>query len=175
VRFDIGWKASCEEGLPPGALEVEPPLRRPFQALRSWPLMRLLRLFGFDLLLGLRAGYLPCRLSPHIGVIATDLDLERGALAAGRALERQWLRATKMGLALQPAAAAVVLALGDPDIGISQEVRHQLRTGWRSLVPHWTPVMLFRMGHAEKPSVVSSRKSLEHYWLTRDAARTGTN
>lgn len=28
IRFDVGWRATCPEGLRPGALGVEPPLRR---------------------------------------------------------------------------------------------------------------------------------------------------
>ncbi|HET9046526.1 MAG TPA: hypothetical protein VFO33_06185, partial [Casimicrobiaceae bacterium] len=46
IRFDVGWEASCESGLPPGALEVEPPLRGAFRMLRHWPLQRVLNAAG---------------------------------------------------------------------------------------------------------------------------------
>lgn len=56
VRFDIGWTASSDDGLPPGSLEVEAWMRPMFRGLRHWRVLRLLRTVGMHHALGLRAG-----------------------------------------------------------------------------------------------------------------------
>lgn len=110
VRFDIGWTASSDDGLPPGSLEVEAWMRPMFRGLRHWRVLRLLRTVGMHHALGLRAAYLPCRLAPHVGALTTSLDLASGALTAGAVFERIWLRTTLLGAELQPFAASAVLS-----------------------------------------------------------------
>ncbi len=69
VRFELGWKQTAGEGLPPGALEVEPPMRAGFALLRHWRVMRAASRLGLHHALGLRAGYLPCALAPQLGLM----------------------------------------------------------------------------------------------------------
>jgi hypothetical protein len=155
VRFDVGWRSSADEGLPPGALGVEPPLRPAFAQLRHWPVMKALRAAGGHRALGRRAGWLPSILSPHLGVVYTRLPILQGAFAAGRALERIWLEATCRGLAFQPLAASPLLAV--PEYGdVPAATGERLRQGWRTLSPG-TPAMVFRMGRARPLPVRSSR------------------
>jgi hypothetical protein len=129
--------------------------------------MRAANLLGTHLALGLRAGYLPCALSPHIGLIlASEPRQELGALQAGRAFERVWLAATAEGLALQPMAAATALAQQRPGDGwVSAATRARLsklldemREGHSA-----KPYLLFRLGQADAPSVVTARKPLEDH------------
>ena len=47
-------------------------MRVPFALLRRWPLMRASTWLGAHLALGLRAGYLPCALAPHAGLLVVD-------------------------------------------------------------------------------------------------------
>jgi hypothetical protein len=164
VRFDVGWTATASEGLPPGALEVEPPMRRIFAELRHWPLLRLLNLLGAHHLLGFRAGYLPCRLAPHVGALTTSLDSRSGAVAAGAAFERVWLRATALGLSLQPLAASAALRMPNYP-GVSARTRERLLEGWQRIAPERTPLMVFRIGRARPPSVRTGRRPLEAYVL----------
>jgi nitroreductase len=167
VRFELGWRSSTPEGLPPGALEVEPPMRPLFAALRRWPLMHALSRVGMHHTLGLRAADLPCRLAPHLGLIVCDAPRETmRALGAGRALQRVWLAATAHGLAFQPMAAATVLARQRPGGDwVSAPVRDELL----ELLQHVTAgrgdaaYMFFRLGRAKAPSVVTERLSLDHY------------
>lgn len=167
VRFELGWRTSTSEGLPPGALEVEPPMRPLFAALRRWPLMQALTRIGVHHTLGLRAADLPCRLAPHLGLIVCDAAREPlRALGAGRALQRVWLAATLHGLAFQPMAAATVLARQRPGGGwVSPAVRDELL----ELLQHASggrgdsAYMFFRVGQAKAPSVVTERLPLEHY------------
>ena len=159
IRFDVGWHESAEVGLPPGALGVEPGARWLFAQLRRWPLMKALSYVGVHHALGVRAGDLPCRLAPHVAVLATSLCPELGALAVGRALERVWLEAETRGLALQPFAGPGLLArLEYADV--PAETGRRLRERWKGVVQD-TPVMMFRLGRAPRPRVRAGRPSVE--------------
>lgn len=169
IRFEAGWNASCPEGLAPGTLEVEPPMRPMFAALRHWKVMRAANLIGAPISLALRAADLPCRLAPHLCTLATALPLEQGALAAGRALERVWLQATSWGLAFQPFAAPTLLAL-DGYREVSASVRERLQRGWAGLVPGETPFIAFRMGRARAPAMRSGRPPVKAF--VKDSPRS---
>ena len=112
IRFSAGWHATCEEGLPPAALAVEPPMRPLFQALRRPALMSALNRLGTASVLGWRSAWLPIRLSPGLCLLVIPSTARSDVLAGGRALQRVWLQATLAGLSVQPYAAAGVLSLG---------------------------------------------------------------
>lgn len=165
VRFDVGWKAGADDGLPPGALEVEPLMRPMFRALRHWRLVRALHAVGAQHLLGLRVAYLPCRTAPHVGALTMPTeapDPEAGAFAAGSVFERVWLRTTQLGMELQPFAAPAVLSLTDCEWA-SPKARAALAAGWRRLTPGRVPIIVFRVGRASAPSVRTARQPLEAY------------
>jgi len=159
VRFDVGWRSTALEGLPPGALEIEAPMRPLFKTLRHWSVMRVLAVLGVPGAIGLRGAYGPCWTAPHLCALATSLDLERGAVAVGRALERIWLRATSFGFAFQPFAGSTLLALEDYR-DVREGVRRRLASGWARLCPDALPLMVFRIGHARVPSVRSGRPAV---------------
>jgi hypothetical protein len=156
VRFDVGWWATAAEGLPPGALAIEAPMRPLFKALRNWGVMRALNAVGTHRFIGFRAADLPCRLAPHLCALGTTLDLDRGAVAVGRALERVWLRATTFGLAFQPFAGPGLLAL-EGYREVARGTQGRLRSGWAPLLSGATPLMVFRMGHSAPPAVRTGR------------------
>lgn len=167
IDFQAGWRSSRAEGLPPGALEVERPMRPFFSALRHWPLMHALSWLGAHRLLALRASYVPATMSAHLGLLSCTLDDPLlAALNAGRALERIWLAATHEGVAFQPMAAATALARQHPAAGwVSARTRlrivEQLQrlTGGRPQAAF----MFFRIGHAEAPSVVAGRRAVDDF------------
>jgi hypothetical protein len=161
VRFDVGWHASAEEGLPPGALGVEPGARWAFRQLARWPVMNMLRRIGLHHALGFRAAYLPCRLAPHRAVLATCLPVDQGAPLVGMALHRIWLQAESRGLALQPFAGPGLLALPAYK-EVPAALGERLRLGWRDLVTG-TPLMVFRLGLARPPRVRTGRRPIEQY------------
>jgi hypothetical protein len=166
IRFDLGWEESTDDGLPPSALEVEAFARPLFKALRRWPLMRALNVVGAHRMLGLRAGLIPCLQAGALGVITTRLPLPEGALAAGRGLERLWLKASLLGLALQPMAASAVLPLQAPcPRPAAEQVRKKLSLRWKRIAPRATPLMVVRMGHAAAPSGRAMRGPVERYLL----------
>ncbi|MEO7053103.1 MAG: hypothetical protein ABI128_15695, partial [Rhodanobacter sp.] len=106
IRFSAGWHDTCEEGLPPAALAVEPPLRPIFQALRRPALMSMLNRLGTASALGWRSAWLPIRLSPGLCLLVIPSTTRSDVLNGGRALQRVWLEATLAGLSVQPYAAA---------------------------------------------------------------------
>lgn len=168
VRFECGWHASTDEWLAPASLQVESPMRLPFAWLRHWSAMRAMNLVGAHVALGLRAGYLPCALAPHIGLIVTDgADGPLADLRAGRAFQRVWLAAAGENLALQPMAAATALARQAPGHGwVSERVKARLQAWLAELCQHRAgrqPHLLFRVGRAEPPSVVAGRRPLREY------------
>jgi hypothetical protein len=166
LRFDVGPRSSCEQGIPIGAAEVESFARPFFRMLRRWPIMRALNVVHAHVLLGLRAAYLPARLSPHLGVIVAEGEMPHAAISAGRALQRFWLRATQLEVACQPFAAAPLYAR--PEFtNVSAPTRAALRAGWAELVPHGIPLLAFRLGHAAPPSVRAGRPALARF-LDRD-------
>lgn len=158
IRFDIGWRRTCEEGLPPGALGIEPPLRGLFALLRHWPVMRLANRVGAHHLLGLRACDLPCRLAPNLGLLAVKNTDNPSVFAAGRAFQRLWLTATQQGRVLQPMPASALYALAGVEAeGIPTELHRSLAAGWQARLGAVTPLMLFRMGRANPSPITAGR------------------
>lgn len=167
IRFDLSWQETAESAIPPGSLEIETPMRPLFKLLRHWALMRPLTLLGVHQLIGLRAGWFPCWQAPALGLLATTLPIDEGALAVGAAFERLWLRSTLLGLALQPFAASGVLPLQSAsDYGASDELRLALTQGWHSIAPGCTPLMVFRMGRCAPPQIKASRQPIDKYMHT---------
>ena len=164
IAFDAGWKSSTGDRLAPGSLEVERGLRLPFAALRHWRLMRVANWFGAHRAFGLRAGDLPARSAPHLGVLASTLPADEAALAIGAAFQRLWLAAESLGLALQPmVASAILAAVDDPVNGLDSRTRALLNEGWRTLVGDAMPLVVFRLGHAPPPLIRSGRKPVDVY------------
>lgn len=164
IRFDLPWHKTSVQSIPPGALGIETPMRPLFKALRFWPVMRAFTWVGGHRIVGLRAGLLPCWQAPALGLLATSLPIEQGSLASGKALERLWLRATLLDLALQPMAASAVLPLQSmEDNGASEALRAFLLAGWQAIAPGLTPMLIFRMGSATQPLIRASRKDVKDY------------
>jgi nitroreductase len=161
IDFSAGWKASTLEHLAPGSLEVEPPLRPMFAALRHWSVMRVANALGAATMLGFRAGDLPARLSPHVVALVASASSPRSSLAGGAAFQRVWLVADSLGLALQPMAASAVLA---DDALINARAGVDLPSAWRGLIGDgFSPVMVFRLGRARPPRTRSGRRPAESY------------
>ena len=167
IRFDVGWQQTCTDGLAPATLEVEKALRPLFKLMRNWPIMRLMNILGVASQLGWRAGDLPCRFAPHIGVISASSLADNDQIMAGRVFQRTWLSITERGLALQPLPASALYAQKTSiNQGISATLQLQLQQGWNHLDREERPLILFRMGHAEQPTIISGRQPLDYYLRT---------
>ena len=162
IRFDLGWRKSSSEGLPPGALSL-PWLERPlFALLRYWPVQAAGNVFGLHRIIGFRAADLPCRFAPNLAVVFHDLEPTTGAFQSGRALQRVWLRATQMGLACQVFAAPALYAHADI-AGIRPTLNQELRARWHVLLPQSQPAIVFRIGHSPHPSVRAARRPVDNF------------
>ena len=164
IDFAAGWRRATNERLAPATLEVEPFLRGPFAWMRHWNVMRAANRVGMHHVFGLRAGYLPARLSPHLGVLSSHLPPDEAALAVGAAFQRIWLTAEHLGLALQPMVASAILATPDaPNGGGGAELQRRLQQGWSALLGDALPLVVFRLGRAKRPRYVSGRRPVEDY------------
>lgn len=164
IRFDIGWRTACPEGLPPGALGVEAPLRAFFALLRHWPIMCLANLLGMHHMLGLRSCGLPCGLAPHLGLLAVRNTHNQSIFDTGRAFQRVWLAATSQGRVMQPMPASALYALeGARTEGIPAALQHDLAEGWKASLDGAIPLMLFRMGKAKPSLIVTGRRRVRDY------------
>lgn len=164
IRFEMGWRASCPEGLPPGALGVEPPLRPIFTLLRHWPVMRMANMLGIHYMLGWRACDIPCRLAPHLGLLAISNTDDLSVMSVGRFFQRIWLTATLQGRVLQPMPASAIFALsGASAEGVPVELQRGLSDGWKASLGEAIPLMLFRMGSARPSSIAAGRWGLKAY------------
>lgn len=164
IRFDVGWHSSCAEGLPPGSLGVEAALRVFFAGLRHWSLARLANFFGAHYLLGVRSCLLPCRLAPHLGLLATRRTDDQSVIDTGRSFQRLWLVATAHGRVLQPMPASALYACrAASEEGIPVALQRHLVEGWKSVLGDSFPLMLFRLGSATQSPVVSGRRPLADY------------
>ena len=158
IRFDVGWNRAATEGLSPGSLEL-PLFERPaFLLLRHWGVQRTANLFFAHRFIGFRAADLPCRMAPHLCAISAEGGLGIGAINAGRLLQRVWLHATDLGLAVQVFAASGLYAL-EGCAPIDAELRRRLASGWKELIPKGQTYLVFRMGYAKSASLHAGRPS----------------
>lgn len=160
IRFDVGWRSSAPEGLPPATLELSRFERPGFALLRHWHVQRIANLFGAHHVIGFRGADLPCRLAPHLCAIVAEGETSVAAVAAGRLLQRVWLQATTFGLSLQVFAAAPLFAL-DGATSIAPRLQKRLADRWKTLCPRGQPFVVIRMGAAKPPSQRSGRPPSE--------------
>lgn len=170
IRFEEGWKKTCEEGLPPASLAVEPPMRPFFSRLREWSFIKIFHSIGIAPILGFRVAILPTLLASNMCLLTTKSNERTGIVNAGRALQRAWLKATSEGLAVQPFAAAGVYSLGF----LSIEPEHKSRLSkitklMKSLTGKDYGVIFLRMGWAQNPIVPrTGRRNLDSFRLNKN-------
>ncbi len=165
IHFPVGWHSTCEEGLAPATLAVEPPLRPVFQMLRRPATMTALNRLGAASVLGWRSAYLPIRLSPGLCLLVIPSTSRSDVLAGGRALQRAWLEATLAGLSVQPYAAAGVLSLGFAPVEPALQ-RHLLRlaSALDELCVPGHGLVFLRLGYARSaPRDRSGRRALASF------------
>jgi molybdopterin/thiamine biosynthesis adenylyltransferase/nitroreductase len=108
--------------------------------------------------------------SSAAGLIRVNGQTRDAFLEAGRAMQRVWLEATRLGLALQPWTAITFVGklIGTPQADIftpgeAEEVA-KLGEGLDDVFRErssWSTAMLFRVSHAEAPSARSRRRAIE--------------
>lgn len=120
-------------------------------------------------MMALRTAHLPCRLAAHEGLFSIRDQTIPNVLNACRAFQRAWHIATQQGLSLQSFVGAPLYALpGSSEQAVPLALEKFLQTQWKSLLLlAEVPLILFRMGYASPPTVVTSRKPLECCWTPK--------
>ncbi|HWB13939.1 MAG TPA: hypothetical protein VG826_32225 [Pirellulales bacterium] len=139
------------------------------RSLRSWPLVRALNRVGLSRMLTLPSAALT-RKSGAIGVLTVARPVGMAFFDAGRALERLWLTATDLRLALHPLGSLPIF-VGHHEL-LSRQLlgtRHtslaaDLSRAFRTLLPAAggrTLVMVFRVGTSTATPTRSLRRPVE--------------
>lgn len=109
----IIWSKERNEAGEPGmyimTMELPPPVRALFRMLRHWPIVSLLNRVGFAKQAAAGNATVYASSSAMIAFIVPD-RAPASMLAAGRAMQRIWLEATRLGLAGQPLAGLLYIA-----------------------------------------------------------------
>ncbi len=181
LRFGPEEAERTGDGLDVRTLELPPGGATFLSMLRSWKAMQMFRAVG-----GTRLLAFPSRISvirsgavglvsfgPSGGgdALSSEAPLEswrRDSLLTGAVFQRLWLKASRLGLALQPLGSlplffARINRLGGAGLTIQdQQAVRRLESRFQNLVPHLkghTLGMAFRIGHARPPKYRSPRRS----------------
>lgn len=170
---EFRWNAkevlSTLDGLDVATMEMNSADLAGLKMLRSWPLMKMLVKTG-----GGRALQNPTRKSIAGASAVCRLGIQgysfESFLAGGRALQRLWLQATRLGLALQPMAGPIYFFArmeheGSRGFDKSQIAQlEKLRSRYLKLFPtpkDFAEVMVFRLAIAEAPSARALRRNIK--------------
>lgn len=169
VRWTPAEAARTRDGLDVRTLGLAPLERIVLAALRPWFRARVVNALGGARATGAYGRKLALRCGA-IGLISVPEVTPALAVAAGRAMERAWLRATKLGLGFSPLATLPFLALravepnGD---GLQRRHVEKLRQADGELhrlagtPPGRRILFAFRVGHHPPPVVRALRLPLE--------------
>jgi len=171
LRFGADAERS-RDGLAQSTLGIEFFFIPVLKLLKPWPLTRLLNRIGLHHLMALRGVWLPMVTAPSLVSIVHSGP--RDNFQSGRAMQRFWLEATRLGLSVQPLGAfplflarlQVLDGQGFSDREVAKLQR--LRKGMAQFLPvlgetESQLVMLFRVGHAKKQAGRSLRRPAETF------------
>lgn len=140
-----------------------------FKMAKSWPLLRLLNMLGFSKFIASnnRKTYAS---APLYGVLLSGDTSPEGYFKAGQSFQRVWLKATSLGLYMQPLTGILFLKLrldSEPGTGkLSESQAKAVHDSYAKVVSIANAgakraVMMFRIGYADPPSAQSSRLPLQ--------------
>lgn len=180
VRWTADEAERTRDGLDVRTLGLAPFERAILAALRPWSLARVANILGGSRATGAYGRKLALR-SGAIGLISVPNLTPAHAVAAGRAMERAWLRATRLGLGFSPLATLPLLGLRAEESG-SLSPRHSQQVGRANAELHLlaaTPpgrriLFAFRVGHHPLAAVRALRLPLEDVLAEHGNAPTST-
>lgn len=166
LRFGADAESS-RDGLAQSTLGIEFFFIPVLKLLKPWALTRQLNRIGLHHLMALRGVWLPMVTAPSLVSIAHSGS--RDNFQSGRAMQRFWLEATRLGLSVQPLGAfplflARLQVLDGQGFSERQVTRlERLRNEMARFIPSLQEsesqlVMLFRVGHARKRAGRSLRR-----------------
>jgi nitroreductase len=168
VRWTRQEVESTRDGLDIATLEFSKADAAALRVISSWPAMQALGKIG-----GGSALCKPARKSiasaSAVGLVTFDGTSPESWFHGGRAMQRVWLTATRLGLAFQPMAAITGLFVrlendGDGLLDVEQKILTDLRRRYQALFDlsaGTAEAMLFRVSMADPPSARSLRRRVE--------------
>jgi len=164
---EIVWTREEEErrgkGLYIKTMELKPPQQAALKLFRKWKVMNLFNKLKFarGIARGNSKTYASC--SAMIGIIIKDNDAD--FITAGRAMERIWLEATRLGLSFHLLTGTLFYyqALAFKREIFSKEHREIIENAYNKTkkylgVNNETIALLFRVGYGGQPSALSIKK-----------------
>jgi hypothetical protein len=164
LRFTVAEAERTRDGLDVATLQLPAALTWLLSALRTWRRMKLFNtFFGFSRTAAKQTAQ-EVRNSGAVGFLTVPTPDPQAYVEGGRALERIWLTATRLGLAFHPTASLPVF-LAYARTGAHQQLpRHEqviadMARQFNSLYPDVTGrtvQMVFRIGCTSQPPAVRS-------------------
>lgn len=169
---DIIWDNDKNEKGEPGlyikSLEVPPPARLIFKIIKNWRVMKFFNALGFNKMAAKGNAGVYVSASAHGTVIVENKD--ENFVSAGRAFQRIWLEATRMGLSIQPVSGTIFLAqrvenrdphpFSEENSDLIREAAQKIDFAFE-IDGNKIAAITFRIGRAEPPSARSYRKPPE--------------
>mgnify|MGYP001578784889 CR=1 FL=1 len=140
-------------------LELPFPGRMMFRFLKHWQVAKIVSKLGMPKMVMAQNQKLYSA-SSAIGLISIDSNSQENFLCAGRLMQRVWLKATKMGMSIQPVAGLLYLGQrilsGDQQYFTAEQINF-IEDGYMRLAKIFdvnpeTMMMTFRIGYDEQPS-----------------------
>ena len=166
----IRWSREEERerpGLYVQTMELPPPVEFMFRhVICHWPALRLLNAIGFARMVSSQTAPVYAA-SSAFGAIIIATEEDEVFIRAGRAFERLWLTATKLGLSIQPTTALPYLAerLKKGEGGMFSASQRALISRANETISRIAGLadperiaMLFRVGYDGSPSAVSYKR-----------------
>ncbi len=146
------------------ALEMPAPAQKAMKLFKHWPIMKVLSKLGLANKIAQEntKGFMA---SAAIGAVLGDGDTPSDYVATGRLMQRLWLKATKMGLSIQPLTGALFLyknmakresnKFSANQIEILENANTTIKAAFD--VQKKTIAMMFRIGHGDAPTARSMK------------------
>lgn len=111
------------------------------------------------------------RSSSAVVLVSIPENTMRHRLEGGRAVERVWLKATELGLAVHPIAAPILLGILKPDGVFNDDEQDEIDRLYKRTLRLFElggrqPLFMMRLAYAGQPSVRSLRRPLEDMFTT---------
>ncbi|HXG03090.1 MAG TPA: hypothetical protein VNO23_06745 [Candidatus Binatia bacterium] len=167
IRFP-GAGPPPSDGLPLPVLEAGALGEAVLRLARPWGRARRLHRLGLTRLMAFHS-YLAVMRSGAVALLATSGTGPGGWLHAGEAMERMWLEATALGLAVQPLSVGTLTLLEVPDRLLAAQLADlRARLGRLFDLRGMRPVMLVRIGRAAGPSARAPRRGVHDVLVATD-------
>ncbi len=153
-------------------MELSPPQEKAFKLFRNWNILNFFNKLGFSKIAAKGNAKLYAA-SSAFAVVLVKGNTPRDFVIGGRLMQRVWLKATKMGISIQPVTGVIFFMqriLGGEARDFSSEQVNLIKDAYNIIadifgVGKGTIPMLLRIGDGGEPTARSLRLSANIEWL----------